>query len=135
MCPKDDFCRYAQIWLSGSRPLKLKLFTSFEFHQVHRTNTLPTSPQSLSEVDFNPNYAQKHDFGPICPNIVIWAHTPQKLKFSFFFNFTRCAFTRFQRALDHYLSSDDFEARCGFYSHICQSGHMCSATMEAKHGQ
>ena len=84
-------------------PYKLNIFISFDFHQVHPTNTLPTSPQSLSGDDFNPNYAQKHDFGPICPNMVIRAQTPQKLKFSIFLNFTRCALLiRFQRALDHY---------------------------------
>jgi hypothetical protein len=48
-------------------------------------------------------YVQKGHFGPKCPNMVIRAQAPQKLKILEFFIFIRCDLPiRFQQALNHY---------------------------------
>jgi len=57
---------------------KIKIFKKLFFHVKRLRNTLPTSPQPLSDDNFSPRYESKRIFGPKCPNMVIWAQTPEK---------------------------------------------------------
>ena len=68
------------------------------------SNLLQTSPQPSSGDHFRPKYTLKRDFGPICPNMVIWTQTPQKIKMlKFYFFIVISLVIRFQWALNHDL--------------------------------
>ena len=75
------------------------------FYDCHQLSILlPTSPQPSSGDHFRPKYTLKRDFGPICPNMVIWTQTPQKIKMlKFYFFIVISLVIRFQWALNHDL--------------------------------
>ena len=65
----------AQIWLFGPDPPKMKKNQKYFFHQKHLTNTLPTSPQPLSDHHFSPRYGQKRVFD-VDPYVAVQIITP-----------------------------------------------------------
>ena len=75
------------------------------FYDCHQLSILlPTSPQPSSGDHFRPKYAQKLAFGPICPNMVIWTQTAQKIKIlKYYFFIVISLVIRFQWALNHDL--------------------------------
>jgi len=56
----------------------MKIFKKLFFHVKRLIIMLPTSTQPLSDDNFSSRNEPKLIFGPKCPNMVIWAQTPEK---------------------------------------------------------
>ena len=109
-------------------PWNIEVFCIFLFHKKDHTSTIPTSPQPLLRVVFNPSYPIFSIFCPICPYMEIRSQTPGILKFFEFSYFIRSALlVRFQRALDHFSELFLTEVILSFlylapYAHIWKFG-------------